>query len=81
MTPQMLVSKIRALGRMTQSEVAQAAGVSQAMISKLECGTVKDIMSQSYLALLVVYDSLQRIETERRSVVRRNVVRRLSLRK
>jgi hypothetical protein len=42
---------------------------------------IKDIMSKSYVALLEVYDSLQRIETERRSVMRRRVVRRLTTRK
>lgn len=71
MTPKMLVSKIRAIGRMSQSEVAEAAGVPQSMISKLERGTVTDIMSKSYVSLMELYVSLQDMEKERRVFVSR----------
>ena len=71
MTPKMLVSKIRTIGRMSQSEVAEAAGVPQSMISKLERGTVTDIMSKSYVALMELYVSLQDMEKERRGFVSR----------
>lgn len=65
MTPQMLLSKIRDLGRMSQNEVALSAGVNQPMLSKLERGITVDIMSKSYVALMGLYLKLQEADKER----------------
>ena len=65
MTPQILLSKIRDLGRMSQREVALSAGVNQPMLSKLERGITVDIMSQSYVALMGLYLKLQEADKER----------------
>ena len=75
MTPKMLVSKIRGIGRMSQAEVAAAAGVRQSMINKLERGTINDIMSKSYVALMELYTLLQACEIERRALVARRTAK------
>lgn len=54
MTPKILVNAIRTLGGMSQLQVATAAGLPQGTISKIEREAVQDIMSKSYLALLMV---------------------------
>lgn len=56
-TPQQVLQGIRAFG-LTQAEVAARTGVPQSTISKVERGTVEDVMSRSYLALLALYEQL-----------------------
>lgn len=67
MTPKTLVSMIRSIGKMTQEEVAIASGLPQSMISKIEREKVADIMSKSYLALLLLYHEILGVQSPRSS--------------
>lgn len=56
-TPQQVLQGIRAHG-LTQAEVAERTGITQATISKIERSDVKDVRSCNYIALLALHDEL-----------------------
>lgn len=58
-TPLEVVQRIRSYG-LTQAEVAERTGIPQPTISKIERGAVEDVLSRSYLALVVLLDSLDK---------------------
>lgn len=52
---QAMVRTIRTVGRLTQVEVSQKTGIAQSSISKIERGTVEDVMSRNYRALQTLH--------------------------
>jgi len=58
MTPKKLITLIRYVGELSQVQVAQATGIPQSTISKIECGKVADIKSKSFNALLTLYQEV-----------------------
>lgn len=58
MTPKKLITLIRYVGELSQVQVAQATGIPQSTISKIECGKVSDIKSKSFNALLTLYQEV-----------------------
>lgn len=58
MTPLDLITAIRAHG-LTQVQIAERSGVTQSTVSKIERGTVHDVMSASYLSLQALYQELE----------------------
>lgn len=62
MTPLQILQDIRSHG-LTQVQIAERSEVPQSTISKIERGTVKDVRSKSYLALLRLRDELAAAKT------------------
>jgi transcriptional regulator with XRE-family HTH domain len=58
MTPRKLLKLIRYVGEMSQVQVAQATGIPQSTISKIECGKVADVKNKSFNALLTLYQEV-----------------------
>lgn len=46
--------------RMTQTQIANATGIAQPSISKIERGEVEDVMSRNYRALQALYERVMR---------------------
>jgi transcriptional regulator with XRE-family HTH domain len=54
-----LLRRIRAVGKLTQKDVAAATGLHQGAISKMERGVNRDVRSSTYLTLLAFWDHVQ----------------------
>lgn len=54
MTPLQIIAALRAKG-LTQKEIGDSTGLSQSMVSKVERGDIKDVVSRHYRALVVLY--------------------------
>jgi predicted transcriptional regulator len=51
-TPQQLIVEIRKVSGMTDTEIADKAGMSQSTISRLRAGTLMDTSSENWRSLL-----------------------------
>lgn len=68
MDAKQLLAEIRGSG-LTQVEVAQAIGVSQGTVSKIERGQTKDLKANTYLALLNLHKSKVAGSVEKPTIV------------
>ena len=56
-TPQQLIVEIRDASRMTDTEIADAAGISQSTVSRLRSGALNDTSSENWRSLVSLYET------------------------
>lgn len=63
-----IVKRLKQL-ELTQTQIAEATGIPQPTISKIERGLVDDVLSKSYRALLEYFQKQERISKRKAKAV------------